>query len=119
MDSVLREKMPTSLQEIAEVIGDDDAMKLVHVHGGTRVFVPQKIGAQHKLATLLGFEQARRLSSIFGGEALTIVRCSKLLKHKRNEEIRKKYDDGVSVYTLVREYDLSERQIYSIMSSAT
>ena len=61
MDSLLREKMPVSIQEIADVLGDDDTMKLVHAHGGTRLFVPLKVRAQHKLATLLGVEQAAKL----------------------------------------------------------
>lgn len=112
-----RDKIPASLQEIAEVVGDDNAMKMVQAYGGTRVFVPQSVGAQHKLSTLLGFEQAKKLSRTFGGEPLTIARCTMLLKHRRNEEIRKKYDEGASVHELVREYGLTERRIYSILSS--
>lgn len=119
MDSSFREQLPASLQDMAEVIGDDDTMKLVENYGGTRIFVPHRMGAQHKLATLLGLEQARKLSNVFGGEALTIAQCSKLFKYKRNEEIRKKYDEGVSITVMVREYGITERQIYAIIASVT
>ena len=53
IDQHIQDKeLPDSLVEIMETIGRLGAMRLVEQCGGTRVFVPKKIGAQHKLANL-------------------------------------------------------------------
>lgn len=117
LDLILQEDLPGSLEEIAGVIGREGALKLVHACGGTRVFVPRTMRVQHKLATLLGFEQARRLSLHFGGETLTVVRAANLLRRTRNREIVRRYDSGDGVRQLARDNALTERQIYAILSS--
>ena len=117
MHDDIRNMMPGSTQEIAEVVGDDNVMKLVEEYGGTRIFIPRNMGVQHKLAKLLGFENARILSNTFGGETLTVARCSNLLRYQRNKEICTKYDAGVGVRALARRYEVTERHIYSILSS--
>ncbi|GAB0055728.1 hypothetical protein SIID45300_00023 [Candidatus Magnetaquicoccaceae bacterium FCR-1] len=118
LELILKEDLPGSLEEIAEVIGREGALQLVHACGGTRIFVPRKLRVQHKLVTLLGFEQARKLSSHFGGETLTVVRAAELLRRRRNREIIRRYDAGDGVRQLARENALTERQIYAILSTS-
>ncbi|MEO5334125.1 MAG: hypothetical protein H7839_19100 [Magnetococcus sp. YQC-5] len=118
-DLLQQADLPDSLEEIADVIGREGAVKLVNECGGTRIFVPRKMRVQHKLATLLGFEQARRLSLHFGGETLTVVRAAHLQRRTRNREIVRRYDSGVGVRQLAREHTLTERQIYTILSSVS
>ncbi|MEO5376239.1 MAG: hypothetical protein H7832_00410 [Magnetococcus sp. DMHC-6] len=108
--------LPDSLQEIKEIIGMEGALTLVQRCGGTRLFVPKKINAQHKLVELLGFERARRLCLHFGGETLLIVRAAKAKRLARNREIIRLYDDGGSVRNLAKEFNLTERAIYSVLS---
>lgn len=116
LELILKEELPDSLAEIAGIIGREGAMRLVDSCGGTRVFVPRKMKVQHKLATLLGFEQAHLLSRHFGGEALTVVRGAEVIRRARNREIVQKYDKGIGVRQLAREHSMTERQIYSILS---
>ncbi|MBF0270880.1 MAG: hypothetical protein HQL98_02230 [Magnetococcales bacterium] len=117
LELILKEDLPGSLEEIAEVIGREGALQLVNACGGTRIFVPRKLRVQHKLVTMLGFEQARRLSHHFGGETLTVVRAAELLRRTRNREIVRRYDAGTGVRQLARDNALTERQIYAILSS--
>ncbi|MBF0192871.1 MAG: hypothetical protein HQL99_17295 [Magnetococcales bacterium] len=117
LELILEEDLPSSLEEIAEVIGREGALQLVNACGGTRIFVPRKLRVQHKLVTMLGFEQARRLSHHFGGETLTVVRAAELLRRTRNREIVRRYDAGAGVRQLARDNALTERQIYAILSS--
>ncbi|MBF0294269.1 MAG: hypothetical protein HQL96_03700 [Magnetococcales bacterium] len=119
LDLILQEDLPGSLEEIAEVIGREGALKLVHECGGTRIFIPRKLRVQHKLVTLLGHEQAKRLSLHFGGETLTVVRAAQLLRRTRNREIVRRYDAGEGVRQLARDHALTERQIYAILSSVS
>ncbi len=108
--------IPDSLREIVEVIGQPGAIKLIEKCGGTRMFIPKRLGAQHKLANLLGFEQAKRLSHHFGGETISIARGSSLLRRQRNLQIIRAYDNGTPASQLALRYQLTERQIYSILS---
>lgn len=109
--------LPSSLADMAETLGMTTTMQIVKAHGGTRLFVPKQIHAQHHLANLLGMEQARRLSKHFGGESLTIPRMASAIRAKRNQEIVHRYDAGDSVRVLAHAYGLTDRQIYTILSS--
>ncbi|MBF0340713.1 MAG: helix-turn-helix domain-containing protein [Magnetococcales bacterium] len=91
-------------------------MKFVEAVGGTRVFIPKNMKAQHRLANLLGIEQARKLSLNFGGETLTVARAAELQRKVRNREIIRRYNEGANVRELARENNLTERQIYAILS---
>lgn len=108
--------LPESLAEVQEVIGLPATMKLVEAYGGTRVYVPKRLGVQHKLANLLGVEQARRLSHYFGGESLTVARAAQALRSERNKAIVRRFDAGETVRSLAQEHHMTERNIYTILS---
>ncbi|MBF0107597.1 MAG: DNA transposition protein [Magnetococcales bacterium] len=112
-------RFPESLKEIREAIGLENTLKLVTNCGGTRIFVPKRISAQHRLANLLGLKAARQLSRRFGGESLTVVRGAPALRNLRNREIVAKYNNGVRVADLARSYALTERRIYSILAGTS
>ena len=108
--------LPESLTDMAEIIGLNPTLAVVKAYGGTRLFVPKRMGTQHHLANLLGLEQARRLSNHFGGENLTIPRMATAMRTQRNREIVRRYDAGESVRVLAQAYHLTDRQIYTILS---
>ncbi len=110
--------LPASMLEIKEVVGVTGAVKLLQECGGTRIFIPRRLKAQHKLANLLGLEAARKMSAYFGGETLTIVRGSRARKRLRNLDIVRRYDQGEKVPELARCYELTERQIYTILAKS-
>lgn len=47
--------------ELAELIGEDAMVRLAEAFGGTRLYVPQSIGAKHEIARAIGLDAARRL----------------------------------------------------------
>ena len=106
---------PESMTEMVESLGLSTVMQIVKEHGGTRLFIPKNMNAQHRLANLLGIEQARLLSSHFGGESLNIPRMAGAKRANRNQEIIRRYDAGDSVRVLAREFELTDRQIYNIL----
>ncbi|MEO5340637.1 MAG: hypothetical protein H7837_08990 [Magnetococcus sp. MYC-9] len=109
--------LPASLTDMVEAIGLTNTLQVVKVYGGTRLFVPKQVHAQHRLANLLGMEQARRLSHHFAGESLTIPRLAAAMRARRNQEIIRRYDAGESARQLAQAYHLTDRQIYTILSS--
>lgn len=111
--------LPESLVEVRDVIGMDNALKLVTNCGGTRIFVPKRITAQHRLANLLGLKAARELSRHFGGESISVVRGAQALRVLRDKEILTRYSKGARVAELARYFSLTERRIYTILSGKT
>ncbi|MBF0444702.1 MAG: hypothetical protein HQL68_03875, partial [Magnetococcales bacterium] len=92
--------LPESMVEIKSIVGLQGVMTLLNKCGGTRLFIPRKLKAQHKLNALLGSEAAQKMSDYFGGETLTIVRGSRANKSLRNFEIINRYDNGEKVSKL-------------------
>lgn len=71
---------------------------------------------QREIAELIGLENYIRLSKRFGGDnGLYIQKYSEISKNARNREIRKKYN-GYNIPMLANLYNLSERQIRTIIS---
>lgn len=56
-------KLPPLLQDIADCVGLDVALKLAEAKGGQRISVPGKMRRDHWLALLLGFEKAQAFSA--------------------------------------------------------
>ncbi|MBF0162592.1 MAG: hypothetical protein HQL88_09920 [Magnetococcales bacterium] len=110
-------ELPRSLVEMVETIGMEDTMRIVKEFGGTRIFVPKRVAAQHKLADFLGLEQARRLSRHYGGENVSIPRMTMATLAKRNREIIRRYDAGDSASLLARVYKMTERRIRAILNT--
>ncbi len=115
-DNAACSDLPESLTDMAAILGISGTLEIVKAYGGTRLFVPKQMGVQHHLANLLGIEQARRLSSHFGGESLTIPRMAHAMRTRRNREIIRRYDAGDSTRVLAQAYHLTDRQIYTILS---
>jgi hypothetical protein len=67
--------LPDELRQIAEIIGVDAALKLVIARGGTSLYVPIEMTADHAIAGLIGMEAGRALSKIYQGEKIEIPRA--------------------------------------------
>jgi hypothetical protein len=50
--------LPGILAEIAEVAGDDAALAVARVRGGTQIYIPPKPANDHWLCELIGLDQA-------------------------------------------------------------
>ncbi|MBF0273461.1 MAG: hypothetical protein HQL98_15540 [Magnetococcales bacterium] len=107
-----------SMRELADLIGRELAARLVESVGGTRIFVPKKPRPHHRLASLIGMDATTQLSGYCGGEVLAIPKEAGMRRAIRNQQICARYDQGMGVRQLAREYDLTERQIYTILSAA-
>jgi len=61
-------------KEMARVLGDDVARRLVERHAGEVRHIPKRPAPEHPLARTLGLDAARRLGRHFGGVSLYIPR---------------------------------------------
>ncbi len=120
-EALLLKELPSVLQEIAEVIGDELIMKLVDHFGGIRIYVPthpRKVRPSHPLAVAIGLDHARQLTEAFAGEELSIPRVAAGLRAVRNAEIHRLHnEDNWPAWRIARKFQLTERQVYSILSA--
>jgi sulfite reductase beta subunit-like hemoprotein len=87
-----RRQLPSTAQEIAEVIGVEKTMELVRGKQKTKcrslyVPSPNRMKSSHWLVQTIGEEAARELSQEYAGEPLTIPKCSCVIKLERNKRI--------------------------------
>lgn len=73
---------PERLIEIAEVIGDEAALRLVRVYGGRSVYVPGKPIEGHSLEQLLGRDAFVKLVLNYGGAELRDIPLAAALSSK-------------------------------------
>ena len=112
--------LPAAAQLLVDLIGDGPALRLMQSHCGQTVEFPKgELGrgesAFAELAASVGEEAARILCDQFGGSRLYIPFCNKQVLSKRNQSIITAYTNGAGIDALVREYRLSDRQIWNIL----
>lgn len=117
MNKKLSRLLPHSVREMAEIIGIDLSMEIVKKFGGLRLHVPlpHHLTASHRISQLIGFGKAQDFALHFGGVTLSIPLCKSMLLESRNIEIRKKYDEGVSVSRIAEEFSITERTVYALL----
>lgn len=65
--------MQTNLiDEIGAAIGTTATMRLLALFGGTNLYIPEKIDADHLIARAIGLPAAQRLSAMFAREQIEL-----------------------------------------------
>lgn len=111
-----RQYLSPLLVELQEVIGLDNTLKIVERWGGVKLYVPQDIPGNHKIAQLIGKEAADALARYCGLERLNIPLARDYRRAMRNNEIYTRHKAGESVNDLALEYGISARQLWEILS---
>lgn len=105
---------------LMDAIGAAATMALVRHYGGKVVRIPDGSGRPGPFSAWieahLGAEAALGLSATFGGEALAVPKLAAQARAARNRLLVKDYDAGLGMLELVRKYDLTERQIRTILN---
>ena len=103
--------------EIEQIVGREAFAKLVERFGGTRLYVPHKLGTGHHLHQLLGGDAASRFASSFGGLRIDVPRALTAQIERRNDLILAERAAGMTVRKLAFKYRLTERTISKIINS--
>jgi len=111
-------KLPASLDEVIEVIGESSTLQLINAFGGTTQRLPAMRNAveQHEMAVIIGMEKLHQLIKAIGASRYVYIpRCADGLRQKRDREIVKRFSESNTVEQLAREYGLSDRQVWNIL----
>jgi hypothetical protein len=122
--------LPSSVQEIAEVIGRDAALRLVGAlprcsqrdrrypnAASSRVimYVPKRVEPGHRLVQILGHDTARRLVHHFGGEVLYPANCADVYRRFRDSEALRMVRDGMPAKAVADVLGVSDRHVRNLL----
>lgn len=126
-------RLPKSVQEIADVIGADDALFLVgqlprcvikdkrYPNAKTThviLYVPTagRLSPDHQLVRLLGWRQAVKLCHHFGGEILHPANCADVYRKFRDRSIiRMVRADGMEPAEVAELMEVSRRHVSNLL----
>ena len=108
---------------IVGVVGCTAAARLFSYYGGIVIKIPNGKGKPGlfvaRLIELLGEDGYQKLIAVFGGERICVPRGKAAALIARNRKIVADYDAGISRNELARRYDLTSRQITTILGRPT
>ncbi len=113
--------LPASLRELARVLGDGNAVRLVGLAGGGRLSVPKRIPIvkegqdEHPLATALGAEVFAKLVAVYGGETIDIPKGDAYLRELRHDQVRRCREQGLSLDETAQVTGYTRRHVINIM----
>jgi len=108
--------LPATISELAELIGEPDALRLAEHYQGQRLYVPADPAPEHAISQLIGYAQAQRLAAHYGSQSLDIPMLHARKIDLRNRAIRND-SERMSYAELVRKWNLSRRQIANILNA--
>lgn len=105
-------KLEGILEEIALITNYEVARKIAQYYGGTELVVPANLQPKHKLAKLIGYENAKLISSYFSREKLYIPMAAFKGREERRLDIARMQYNGLSISDIARLHNCSERTVY-------
>ncbi|MGQ3289023.1 hypothetical protein [Sphingopyxis sp.] len=116
-------KLPWSIQEIAEVIGEENAVHLIkslptYNEGGTTrtiLYVPKSLKPNHRLVEILGWETASKLVEGFGGEILKPANANSIERRDRDALIVRLANDDMKPVDISKAVNITARQVRNIL----
>lgn len=108
--------MPDLMTELKHAIGSDATEALLARYGGVHLRIPKKTRPGHPISHVISEEAFARLVAVFGDELLSLPNRKRQRLEARNATIAFQRTNGVSIEQLARDYSLTTRQIFSILS---
>lgn len=105
----------TNIDLILAALGKDATLLLVDRHGGERRRIPKE--PRPWLIDSIGTEAAAKLCQLYGDSNLAIPMAKNWKRQERDRAIRADFDARVTVYELVRKYELHESRIRAILNN--
>ena len=96
-------------RDLIAMLGDDGFVALAEAFGGTRLYVPKSIAADHEIAEAVGTERAAKLSGLYAGAQIRIPLA-------REERARHYRGGGLSNAQVARKLGITESAVDKIFA---
>ncbi|WP_241479069.1 hypothetical protein [Leisingera sp. ANG-M1] len=120
-----RVPLPESVEEIAEVVGREKAVRLVE---GTRpsgrrrwrrqLYVPAEMTEEHRIVALIGIKAARRLSFSHANCILELPSCHALKKAYLADHVLRLHFQGANEAEIAREICVEKKTVTTLLEAA-
>jgi hypothetical protein len=107
--------LPAALRELARVLGDSAAMRLIGLHGGARVSVPKVATPDHPLRMALGPDAFGQLVREYGGETVDLPKGDAYLRELRHDQVRQCREQGLTVDETAKATGYTRRHVMNII----
>ncbi len=114
------EALPAAVRELARVLGDADAMRLIGSMPGARLSVPKRDKAKedHPLRMALSPEGFEKLIAEWGGGILDVPKGDAYLRRLRHDHVRQCREQGLTFDETAEATGYSRRQAINIMGGS-
>lgn len=119
-------RLPESVQQVADVIGEAAALDLVRRWPRTKtngdvpfrpvLYVPARLAPDHRLVAILGWHKAEALVRVFGGDIIFLATCANVVRCDRDEAIAKALAKHATPAAIAVRFGISERHVRRIAS---
>jgi len=108
------EALPLAIRELAQAIGDNDALRLIGMHGGARVKVPRTVDFNDPLHVGLSAAGYERLVKYYGGDTFEVPKGDAYLRKLRHEQVRQCREQGMTVNETAEATGYTRRHVMNI-----
>ena len=109
------EALPAAVRELARVLGDADAMRLIGSMPGARISVPKRPKDDHPLRMALSPAGFDKLIMEYGGGILDVPKGDAYLRRLRHDHVRQCRAQGLTFDETAEATGYSRRQAINIM----
>ncbi|AFL74318.1 Mor transcription activator family protein [Thiocystis violascens] len=112
----VRDHMPETLREVADLIGVAAALCLSKRFGGRSLYIPASPGPDSDITACIGWEAAQTLGRYFGQNDVVLPMARTIERLARDQALLQDRGRGATVRWLSFRYDLSERRVWEILA---
>lgn len=113
--SIKPEALPASVRELARVLGDGDALRLLGQYGGARLPGLSRMKPDHAFRVFMGEEGFQKLVAYYGNETPDLPKCDGYLRELRHELVRQCRAQGLTIDETAEETGYTRRHVINIM----
>ena len=117
LEKIKRNNWPQIIDSIAQIIGDDAALKMFIRFAGRHLSIPITSLPDNVINETIGEEKYTLLIKGFGGEEILFPNGKLLVINVRNNEIVDDFLSGMKQCDIATKYDLTERHINTIINN--
>lgn len=100
------------MEDLGAVIGTSAAVRLIAIFGGTSLYVPATIDAEHPIARVIGLTPAIRLVEAFGSETLSnLPRNEEFYRLRRISDVAALLRAGIGADRVASILNIGARQV--------